>query len=723
MAVTITSDIVVIGGGVAGVCAALAAARGGVQVSLVNNRPVLGGNSSSEIRVWTRGASGGGNLFSEEMGILGELKLRNLYANPEFNVIIWDEVLLDAVLAEKRIQLFLNTHVTGFTLEGRRLESVHGFQMGSEEEYVFTGTYFIDATGDGTIGAGAGVPFTMGREGRGVYGEANAPEKGDSLTQGNTLFFVSKKTGKPVPFIPPAYIHSMETVRQFISAGGRLINETLNGSDYWWFELGGTGDTIRDNRNIALELKRVALGVWNYIKNSGEFDAANLTLEWIGSLPGKRESRRFIGAYVLKEQDLTGRRRFEDDLAYGGWFMDFHPAGGVFAGEANCVQIPVFAYPIPFRCLYNPDFPNLLFAGRNISVSHAAFASSRIMNTCAMVGHAAGSAAAYAFLHGCPPPRMSPADIRAIKEILASQDHVLPWQVKGEGKNLARRAKVSASSVLEQADAGEGAALPLGADWFLLVTKRAGVSVMDALFQSAQARMVRVFAEKQELPSRLAEGSGREELVLDIAVGTNWTPVTFPPSMKDYEGFVLLTGEALPEVSLLTGPLQSTGFLAGLRWSADYYYPRVRADTAEIYGPRNVQDGIVRPYTLPRSWISAGEKEPWLVLEWGQPETFREMAIYFNPDLSREIPSSVQCSLDPHHYFSPRQGMPPELVRDYRVELRRDNTWVTAGRVRDNWLRRSCFSFPENSRGDALRIIFESTYGSPRAEVFEIEIY
>ena len=383
MLLRISADVVVVGGGVAGVCAALAAARAGVRVSLITNRPVLGGNSSSEIRVWTRGASGGGNLFSEEMGILGELKLWNLYTNPECNVVLWDEALLDAALAEERIQLFLNTHITGTELEGeKKLASVRGFQMASEKELVFSGSYFIDATGDGSVGAEAGVPFTMGREGRDVYGEANAPEKSDSCTLGNTLFFVSKNAGKPVPFIPPAYIHGMETVRRFLSAGGRLINETLNGSDYWWFEFGGDGDTIRDSQDIALELKRVALGVWNYVKNSGEFEAANLALEWMGSVPGKRESRRFTGAYVLKQQDLTGRRRFEDDVAYGGWFMDFHPAGGVYAAEENCVQIPVFTYPIPFRCLYNPDFPNLLFAGRNISVSHAVFASSRVMGTC-----------------------------------------------------------------------------------------------------------------------------------------------------------------------------------------------------------------------------------------------------------------------------------------------------------------------------------------------------
>jgi hypothetical protein len=725
MADTVSSDIVVIGGGTAGVCAALAAARQGAEVSLITDRPVLGGNSSSEIRVWTRGATGGGNLFSEEMGILGELKLRNLYTNPELNVLLWDEVLLDAVLAEKNIRLFLNTHITKPLLsEGRKLVSVQGFQMASEKEFTFSGAYFIDATGDGTIGAAAGVPFTMGRESREQYGEENAPEKGDAATMGNSLFFVSKKNDRPVPFIPPAYIHGIEKVKAFISAGGRLVNETLNGCDYWWFEFGGTLDTIKDNQDITLELKRIALGVWNYIKNSGKFEAENLSLEWMGSIPGKRESRRFIGAYVLKQQDIISRRQFEDAVTYGGWYMDFHPAGGVYAAEANCVQIPVFTYPIPLRCLYNPDFPNLFFAGRDISVSRAVFASSRQMDTCALEGHAAGAAAAYAFFNQCPPPRMDGANIHALQQILASQDHALPGQVKDAGGNLARRARISVSSSLEKSDPGDDAgAFPLSAEWFLLFTRKKGLSGVEVLTQSPQAIRLCGTAAKQVLPSRLAKDPEEEAFTLDIAAGTRWTPLSLPPSFTDYEGFVLLTGEAAPEVSILTTRIQTTGFLTGLRWSADYRYPRMRLDIAGLYGPHNLQDGITRPHTLPRSWISGEEKEPAILLEWEKPEEFREIVLYANPDLSREIPSSIQCSLDPHHFFTPRPGMPPELVKDYRIELRRDGMWTPAGTVRDNWRRRSSFVFPEKTRGDALRIVIESTYGSPRAEVFEIEIF
>jgi hypothetical protein len=731
MNMTISSDVVVIGGGLAGVCAALAAGRQGAAVSLVTDRPVLGGNSSSEIRVWTRGATGGGNLYSEEMGILGELKLRNLYTNPEFNVFLWDEVLLDAVLAEKQVRLFLNTHITKPILsEDRKVVSVQGFQMAAETEYLFTASYFIDATGDGSIGARAGVPFVVGSESREVYGEQNAPEKGDAFTMGTSIFFVSRKSDKPVPFIPPAYIHGMEKVKDFISAGGRLVNETLNGCDYWWFEYGGTINTITDNQDITLELKRIALGVWNYIKNSGLYQADTLTLEWVGSVPGKRESRRFMGAYVLKQQDVLDQRQFDDAVAYGGWFMDFHPAGGVYSTESNCVQIPEFAYNIPLRCLYHQDFPNLLFAGRDISVSRAVFASSRDMDTCALVGHAAGAAAAYAVFNRCPPPRMKAVDVRALKEILASQDHALPGQERDAGDNLARRAKISVSSSLEDSDGGAGTnaggdsgVLALDKDWFLLVTKKAGTAGFSLLTRSAGRANIPVTAAAQDLPSRLAEDRSAEALDLDIAPGDNWTSVSFPPSLIPYEGFVLFRGKGTAGFSLLTTPVQTTGFLAGPQWSEDYQYPRIRTEISGLYGPGNLQDGMIRPYRTARSWISAGENEAAVLLEWEGLEEFRELSLYFNPDLSREIPSSIQCSIDPHHFFTPRRGMPPELIKDFRIEIRRDGGWTVAGTVRDNWRRQVSFFFPEKTRGDALRIVIESTYGSPRAEIFEIEVY
>jgi hypothetical protein len=720
----ISADIIVIGGGVAGVCAALAAARQGALVSLITNRPVLGGNSSSEIRVWTRGSSGGGNIYSEEMGILGELKMRNLSVNPAFNVFIWDEVLLDAVLAEKNIGLFLNTNVSGVELAAdKTVTSVSGWQLASERNLVFTGRCFIDATGDGTIGARAGVPFVQGREGRNVYGESHAPEKGDSFTLGSSLYFLTRKNSRPVPYVPPAYIYGIEKVKQFISAGGRVVNETLTGCDYWWFEFGGALDTIRDSQDITLELKKVALGVWNYIKNSGEFKAENLSLEWVGSIPGKRESRRFIGAYVLKEQDVLEYRAFEDTVAYGGWFLDFHPPGGVYAAEDNCVQIPVFAYNIPLRSLYSRDVPNLFFAGRDISVSHAAFASSRIMDTCALTGCAAGTAAARACAASRGAPDFLPGDIAGIQQTLLKDGlGLLGLRRDGEG-NLARQAKISVSSCMENSCGKAGAeALVLTGDWFLLVTKKAGAGFCEILFQSEQDGLCELKFEKQRLPSRLAEADTIAGAI-NIRRGENWTRIEFPPPLAAYEGFVMITGKAAPWLAIAGSPVQTTGFLSGLRWTGNYHYPAVRSGISGLYGPENLTDGYIRPWELPRSWISGEEKEKSVTFQWDEEKQFSELRLYLNPDFSREIPSSIACSVDASHFFTPRTVMPPELVKDYRVEVRRGGVWEAAGKTTDNWRAVSVFTFPKNAAGDAVRIIIESTYGSPRAEVFEIEIF
>ena len=278
------AEAVVIGGGPAGICGALALARQGKKTVLITNRPVLGGNSSSEIRVWTRGAAGGGSLYAEEMGIWGELKLRNLYLNPEANPVFWDDVLLEQTLLEENITLFLNTHVAEVKMkEDGTIQSVVGSQMGTEKIIEFEGRIFMDATGDGTIGQLAGAPSAMGKEERQKYGESLAPLKPEKTTFGNTIFFFTQNAGKPVAYKAPDFAYPMEQIE---------------------VEMGGMQNTIDDAQEIGLELKRLVTGVWNYIKNSGRFQADQLTLSWEGNLPGKRESRRMITEKVLCQKDV-----------------------------------------------------------------------------------------------------------------------------------------------------------------------------------------------------------------------------------------------------------------------------------------------------------------------------------------------------------------------------------------------------------------------------------
>ena len=191
----------------------------GVQTALVTDRPVLGGNSSSEIRVWTRGATGAGNLWAEEMGVWGELKLENLYRNSDANPVFWDETLLDAVLREKNLTLLLNTEIYEVELDGGRVAALRGVWQSSERQFHIEADYFIDATGDGTVSAKAGVPFSVGN--------------GNHETLGNSILYYTRREDHPVSFIAPDYAYDMSHIEKILGCGGRIINERMSGSDFF----------------------------------------------------------------------------------------------------------------------------------------------------------------------------------------------------------------------------------------------------------------------------------------------------------------------------------------------------------------------------------------------------------------------------------------------------------------------------------------------------------
>ena len=277
----IQSEIIVIGGGLAGICAAIAAAREGKQVVLIQNRGVLGGNSSSEIRVWVCGATKHGvNRYARETGIMGELFLENQFRNPQGNVFQWNLLLLEKVKEEQNIQLYLNTEVIDVTVEGHTITSVIARTQGAENTYQFLGEYFIDCTGDGIVGEGAKAEFHMGRESREMYDESLAPEVADDRMLGSTLLFYTKDTGEKTKFIAPSFA---KKITDTTIIKNRTLNPTDNGCAYWWIEWGGELDTIHDNEKIRDELLSVVYGIWDHIKNSGEYEADTLDLEWIGT--------------------------------------------------------------------------------------------------------------------------------------------------------------------------------------------------------------------------------------------------------------------------------------------------------------------------------------------------------------------------------------------------------------------------------------------------------
>lgn len=449
------TELLVAGGGMAGVGCAIAAARLGTRVILVQDRAVLGGNASSEVRMHIVGATGlhaGLPLVLEprEGGLIEEIRLELAVRNPQRSPALADLALYELCRAEPGLTLLLNTTVTAAAVVDGRITHVTAERPSTEDRFTIAASMFADCTGDGRLALEAGVPFLRGREARAAYGEALAPEMADAKTLGSTILFQARKHDCPMPYRAPTW------VRRFTADDFKYRPFGRGGSDlgleygYWWVEWGGCLDTIKDNERIRDELLAISLGVWAYIKNESGLDASHWALDWVGFVPGKRESRRFVGQHILSEGDLFQSRRFADAIAFGGWPIDTHPPEGVDApDEPPCTQhhLP-HLYDIPLRSCVAANRRNLFFAGRNLSATHIAFASTRVMATCAAVGQGVGTAAALALQAKVDPADIAqdPALVFKIQQRLLRDDAYLLGVARADPVDLAPRACVTASS-------------------------------------------------------------------------------------------------------------------------------------------------------------------------------------------------------------------------------------------------------------------------------------
>lgn len=397
------ADICVIGGGLAGLFAAVSAARGGAKVLLMHDRPVLGGNASSEVRMWVRGAAG---FENRETGLIQEVELENIYRNPTMNYSLWDTVLYQLAAQEKNLTLLLNTSCLGCDMEDGKIARITGWQLNSYTFHTVEADLFIDCSGDSILAPLTGAKYRVGREARSEFDEYAALETADRHTMGSSCLIEARKTDHACPFTPPSWAYTYPDDESMYLKNHDIAGTGVN---FWWIELGGMEDTIRDAQKINEELLRVAYGVWDHLKNQGDHGMDNWELEWVGFLPGKRESRRYEGPYLLNQRDLEEGHHFPDAVAFGGWTMDNHnPLGFKYMGYSSEHITPVVPYEIPFRSLYSVNVPNLMCAGRNISATHMALSSTRVMATCSLIGQAAGTGAAVAMKHGC-----LPADVTA----------------------------------------------------------------------------------------------------------------------------------------------------------------------------------------------------------------------------------------------------------------------------------------------------------------------
>lgn len=452
---TLDGDLIVVGGGMAGTCAAITAARQGLRVVLVQDRPVLGGNTSSEVRLWMVGATshmGNNNRWSREGGVLNEILMENAFRNPEGNPVLFDALLLEKVASEPTLRLLLNSAVSGVsTGESQQIESVTAFCSQNSTRYVLRAPLFCDSSGDGIVGFLAGAAFRIGVESYNEFGELLAPSATSDQLLGHSIYFYTRDTGRPVEYVAPAFaLDDITEIPRY-----RRFNTKEQGTDLWWIEYGGSKDTVHDTEQIKWELWKIIYGVWDHIKNSGDFpDAETLTIDWVGLIPGKRESRRFEGDYMLVQRDIVEQRIHDDAVSFGGWAIDHHPVDNVYDAAEPCTQWhSKGVYQIPYRTMYSRNVPNLFLAGRIISASHVAFGSSRVMATCAHNGQAVGMAAAVCREHELQPrDLLQPEQMSELQRRLLRSGQHIPMLKRDDPRDLAQQATVTASTTLTRLD-------------------------------------------------------------------------------------------------------------------------------------------------------------------------------------------------------------------------------------------------------------------------------
>lgn len=661
------SDLVIVGGGAAGTCCAVTAARAGLKVVLIQDRPVLGGNASSEVRLWLLGATthmGTNNRWAREGGVINEITMENLWRNPEGNPLIFDTVLLEMVHEEANITLLLNTACFEVKKESAdRIKSVTAFCSQNETLYEVSAPLFCDASGDGVVGFLSGAAFRMGAEPEAEFGEKFAPKGEFGHLLGHSIYFYSKDTGRPVNFVAPSFAltdieHTIPRYRSF--------NTSDQGCRLWWLEWGGRLDTIHETEKIKWELWKVVYGVWNYIKNSGKFpEAANLTLEWVGQIPGKRESRRFEGDHMLTQQDIVERRRHPDAVAFGGWSIDLHPADGVFAGIAGSHHLHSKGiYQIPYRCLYSRNIENLFLAGRIISSSHVAFGSTRVMSTCSHAAQAVARAAALCLEYNELPRHITrPERMRILQQRLGRDGQHIPAVSIPDPSDLVHQAQISASSTLTVS------ALPEGGPLCPLV--KAIAQMIPAGSGKVPTFTLRVDSEVEtSLNVELLAPGDPWHHSPDLVLGR--LPVTIPAG-KDQDltldfdvtlqepGYVFLRFPKGEGISLHTSPLRISGILR-LHYQTTESTEHVGGEHFDVYAPErrpgghnlalgiapplagfdagNIRNGWQRPTSQVNAWVASPEDlSPAIHLDWSQAQKISSVSLFFDGDFDHSMES------------------------------------------------------------------------------------
>lgn len=705
---TVESDFTVVGAGIAGMLAAISAARHGLKVALVNDRPVPGGNASSEIGVGISGACHqvyNPSIYARECGLVEEMRntmteysKTGAYAGHA----MWDAVYTDMLGNEPNITVYYNTVVQDVTTEDGKITAVHGYHTKSDIWYDFVSPLYADCSGDGVAAFKAGAAYLQGRDGKADFGEFWAPEEPNLNTMGNTLLFETQDMGHPVTYTAPNFAYDITKMEfmQWIDNPKNFRQFNIHGAE-WTLEVGGHWDILKDSSKIAADLRCLIYGIWDYVKNSGKYpQSANYALKRVYTMEGTRESRRFIGDYILTENDIEQLTPFEDAVCIGGWPMDVHAPMGIYDPAPASHFIPVRSiYNIPYRSLYTRDIGNLFLAGRDISASHLALGSTRVMATCGCMGQAIGTAAALCKKDGVLPRNVNIAalqrdlirDDQSIVGIFENLDPALyeGWEVTASSEKVCENPAADACTPLHWhtgislpivTDTLESISLHLmnasDKDEFLTVDVLTGKTrasyLPDARVKTLDFTVPAGFDGWMPLAVDAPRGEdGKVHLVLQrhetISV---YTASTFPHSVLSYHYY---TGDMQEGYDHDTHPLDpACGYIGKDHKFGGYgYLPALcfkdLVPAQPLYRAENVLNGYSRPYGMPNLWISGEGKGQWLRLHNDTPKHIDELQLIFDTGLNTEG----------RRYYDA-----PELVREFELTVNGKTFHVTGNNYR-----------------------------------------
>lgn len=731
----VTFDLVIAGAGIPGICTALKSARMGLKTALISNRPYFGGNGSAELMIMIVGASGMQefNYNARETGVIEELFLENLYKNPEKNRYVWDGILLDKLRGEENLTLFPNTCIDQVRMgEDGCIRSVSGLQTTTETRYVFEAPLFVDDTGDGTVGYLAGAEYRYGREARSEFGEKFAPEEADDGVLPSTMVFFAHDVGHPVPYTPPKFAKDLTKtdVLQY-----RIIPPDMFHQFLWFYELDGHLNQMDRYEDILQDHRELVYGVWDYIKNSGKYNADNYAFSYISPIAGKRESRRLVGEYMLTEGDILNQRDFDDAVGHGGWSIDLHALDGFYSKELINRHIYLKGiYQIPYRCAVSRDVGNLFLEGRSMSLSHVALGSVRTMATLSTIGQANAVAAFLCQKYGILPRQVGEDHLEELQRLLMESDQYIVGRRYQDPENLAASAAVSVSSVKALENRKQEQLRPLTTALSLSLPLKGKVSAICLYGRAKRDTLLRCRLYRADKPENYnpaeklctitAAVAGAEEIAeirlpleLDLAAGHYFLEVEENGGLELAMSRFSFTGAVTAWQKTNTDPTHvdwETGEMKHREWVVTQGCLCFRVDCDEAaFGPENLHNGFTRPYQTSNIWHSADKKDQKILLRWDTPQRVSKIKLFFDSNLNRFCRSAETDYTDLFY----------RMVRDYTVLCKaEDGSTQVLCQVRDNFQRVNELCF-DTVCTDEITISLQETHGQDFFSVYEVRCY